>query len=206
MGMALRFVLPASALVIAACAGGGGSFSGDYQDTLDRAPNSLDGVQDTNKRSAVSNESVASTTERPGGGSGSTTATSTSGTAGFNCLGTFKCTVGTNIPGASTSKLPTTKLRLPGVCTYQGSGFNPDGTITKDGQVVGTWEVTQSGFRVTESATASTSTTGRDGGSTTSITVNITLDCTKISDSFTGDDDDDDVAEPPASQLDAGTR
>ena len=205
MGMALRYSLPASAILAAACAGGGGSFSGDFQDTQDQAPNSLERTAATNKQSAVSNEGIASTTERPGNTSGGA-GTGTAPAAAFSCLGTFKCSVSTDLAGTK-SQVPTTTLRLPGVCNYQGSGLNPDGTVTKEGKVLGTWQVTSNGFRVTESATTATSVL--DGGTST-LTINVTLDCTKISDSITGDDDDDrsddDDAPPPTSSFDAGAR
>lgn len=206
--MLLRFALPSAALLIAACAGGGGSFSGDYQDTQDSAPRTADSaVAKTNKSAQLLNEAIASTSERTAGSSGASSGGSSVG--GFNCLGTFRCSAGTNLTGNVSTK-PIT-LSLPGVCQYQGSGFNPDGTITSNGKVLGTWSQTSTGFTITESVTVTSN--------KSSTTVSVTLDCTKINDQFdpsaigTGDDDDDIQAPPTPSSsggttvvVDAGTR
>jgi len=200
--MLLRSSLPTFVLLFAACAGGGGSYSGDYQDTYDRAPATSDSaIKKTTERTKLLNETIASSNEASGGSG------SASGVGGFNCLGTFKCSAATNITGTSKSS---TTLSLPGVCNYQGSGFNPDGTLTSNGQVIGTWSVTSTGFAITESVTV------RSGKNTSTVTV--TLDCTKISDAYdpkaigTGDDDDDIQAPPQESSsgttivIDAGVR
>lgn len=201
----LRSSLPAIAILIAACAGGGGSYSGDYQDTQDRPPALADSaINKTTERTKLLNESIVASGEATTTGTGASSGGTNVG--GFNCLGTFSCTASTNVPGAKTSS-KAQKLSLPGICSYEGSGFNPDGTITSKGQVIGTWQVTSTGFRISESVTV---TSGK-----TSTTVTVALDCTKISDTFDPNaigsgDDDDDIQAPPETNgtngSDAGVR
>jgi hypothetical protein len=174
--MSLR-ALPFAAVLIA-CTGGGGSISGDYQSTQDRPPHSNEAVASTTETKTASNENLKRTVE----GATNTGGTGSPSAAGFNCLGTYECAATAN--GKSSGKKQ--KLVLPACNTSEG-GFQSDGTFTKDGKVVATWQPTGSGFILNQSVTSK------------NTTVTVTLDCTRVSSSTTpieddDDDDDDDVA------------
>lgn len=174
MGMTPRIAFPASAAIILfACKGGSGDPSAGYQATQERAPISFEEVGVLEEGVGRSNEAVPSTAEgNPAGGGGG-------GASGIDCNGTYRCT----ISAAGQSAAYPVPIRFKsGSCTSSQGGFNSDGTITKDGVVVGRYTGNANGFTVTGSTQ-----TEKNG------TVEFTLDCTRTSDAAPSDDDDDDV-------------
>lgn len=168
-------------VVLVACVGGGGTVTGDYQDTQDSVSRTAEGASASVERSARSNEGVGATVETGGTSSGGGSPASGS----FDCNGTYSCSV------SAAGQTVTQTMRFPGVCSTSEGGFNADGTITKNGQVLATWSpLPGGGFSYTGTTTSK--------GTTVSYTVN----CTKVSDSAAVDD----TSDFPSTTSDAGTR
>lgn len=150
-----------------ACAGGPGSSSADYQRTQESAPAFFEQVGVSEESAPRSNESVRATNENGGGGSGG-------GAGGLDCNGPYECTF------TAGDKMTKTTVRFNGTCRSGGVGLEADGTVKSSDQVVGRWNLTPSGFRMTASQTT-------DDG-----VVSYVIDCTRGSNGSSGGDDDND--------------
>ena len=167
------FFSAASSIIVSgttfACVGGGGTAQGDLT-TWDPAVSTYEGAGTTQERGSGAAEPAAGSSSEAASGDGQR------GAGGFDCSGTYICAE----PGDD-DRDSVTLSTVGGVCSA-GSGnsmvvLGSQGTVTRNGRVLGTWQATGSGFTFTTSEGSITcvkasSATG-SGSSMTTIVSNL---------------------------------